>query len=91
MRVTKEILTCDICKSETDELLRVILPYEAYIDTSVATLVSYKPSGEYRTMPLEVCQKCAKRITDKISEVVTIELIPYMGVEITDKEKESDE
>lgn len=89
MRVTKEILTCDICKSETDELLKVILPYETYIDTTVS-LISYKPSGEYRAMPLEVCSECAKRITGKISEIVTIEDIPYMGVKITDKEKESD-
>lgn len=86
MREVKEILTCDICKKESDELFEVNLPYEKYIDTTVS-LISYTPSGKIGGVyPLEICPECAMKIYNKIKEVVLIEDIPWVGFKVTEIE-----
>lgn len=85
MTVTETKYVCDICKTEVSEskdLLSVVLPYETYIDTTIS-LVSWKPSGRYANHEIEVCQKCAAKISNKLEDLVLIEDIPYHGWKIT--------
>ena len=60
MRVHKEILTCDVCKCETSELIDVLLPIPNY-GLGDYIPVHYK-TDRVATGKFEICTKCASKI-----------------------------